>query len=264
MHPCPRKENLLYSNWLYKKTDNVLSLVSGISSLNSWTRRFCMVLERGDPTVLELALFRMKDDSDNPVHFTAIDQESFDAWKVFFIHQQQRLADRRQLTVSRHDNNSRSMVPAASMVTLPPNVGLGEEENNCRAIRQSLQTTPHTLDSTNAALSRSLLPVSAPDSDDREECELIGNAAETKESCAESKPSFASEQNLPVVHSGETSAYSSTGGCVICLDGPLSAVCVPCGHNAVCMKCAEEIQTFTAECPVCRAHIRELIKFYRV
>ncbi|CAH0489599.1 unnamed protein product [Peronospora farinosa] len=316
------EKTCLYSGWLYKKTDNVLSLVSGISSLNSWTRRFCMVLERGDPAVLELAFFRMKAGSgmrpvcptsvmlynvaagmetisdprwfspkdftfllrgdqlskchyrassaiQNLVHFAAIDQASFDAWKVFFIYQQQRLVGRCHPTVSRHDNrigwNARPMVPAASLITLPP------EEDNCRAIRHSLRTTPHTLDLTNAALSRPFLPVSAPDLevsapdwDDREECELIGNAAETKECCAELEPSFASEQTLPVVHGEETSVYSSTGECVICFNGPQSAVCVPCGHNAVCMKCAEEIQTSAAECPVCRAHIREFIKLYRV
>ncbi|KAL3671983.1 hypothetical protein V7S43_002648 [Phytophthora oleae] len=55
------KKYCLYSGWLYEKTDNVLSLVSGISSLNSWTRRLCLVLERGDPNVLELAHYNMKE-----------------------------------------------------------------------------------------------------------------------------------------------------------------------------------------------------------
>ena len=175
------QKTCLYSGWLYKKTDNVLSLVSGISSLNSWTRRYCMVLERGDPANLELALFRMKDGSrarpvcptsvmlynvaagmetisdprwfsrkgftflgrgdqlskchyracsviENPVHFAAIDQAGFDAWKVFFSCQQQRLAHRHHSIVNRHDNsvdwNSRSMVPAASLVTFLPIIDL--------------------------------------------------------------------------------------------------------------------------------------------
>uniref|UniRef100_M4BI00 Uncharacterized protein n=1 Tax=Hyaloperonospora arabidopsidis (strain Emoy2) TaxID=559515 RepID=M4BI00_HYAAE len=63
----------VYSGLLYQKTDNMLSLVSGISSLNSWTRRFCLVLERGHPSVLELALFNIKDDdSMRPVCPTSV------------------------------------------------------------------------------------------------------------------------------------------------------------------------------------------------
>uniref|UniRef100_A0AAV1UX88 Uncharacterized protein n=1 Tax=Peronospora matthiolae TaxID=2874970 RepID=A0AAV1UX88_9STRA len=63
----------VYSGVLYENTDNVLSLVSGISSLNSWTRRFCLVLERGHPSVLEPALFSIKDDgSMRPVCPTSV------------------------------------------------------------------------------------------------------------------------------------------------------------------------------------------------
>ncbi|OQS07377.1 hypothetical protein THRCLA_00613 [Thraustotheca clavata] len=54
--------------------------------------------------------------------------------------------------------------------------------------------------------------------------------------------------------------------CIICFDGPQSSVCVPCGHNAVCMKCADHIMTGLDEekhCPVCRASIREMIRLYQ-
>ncbi|CAH0479718.1 unnamed protein product [Peronospora belbahrii] len=309
----------LYTGWLYKKTDNVLSFVSGISSLNSWTRRFCMVLERGDPTVLELALFRMKDDNgvrpvcpkivmlynvaagmevasdprwfspkdftflvrgdqlnkchyrasstlQNPVYFAAIDQASFNAWKVFFAYQKQRLADRRHMAGTRHDNsaglNPRSMTPASSLVTLSSAIGLREEEGICRAIRPAAQLRDEIRLLTDTALLPPPLPVSAPDWDDQEEVESIENVAETTERRSDLEASC--EQNLPVVHDGQAPAQSLIGECAICFDGPQSAVCVPCGHNAVCMKCAEAIQNSTAECPVCRAPVSTFIKLYRV
>lgn len=52
--------------------------------------------------------------------------------------------------------------------------------------------------------------------------------------------------------------------CVICFDGPQAAVCVPCGHNAICMDCANELLDTTRLCPVCRQTVRQAIKLYRV
>ncbi|RHY85445.1 hypothetical protein DYB35_009287, partial [Aphanomyces astaci] len=49
--------------------------------------------------------------------------------------------------------------------------------------------------------------------------------------------------------------------CILCCDGPQNAVCVPCGHNAICMQCAENVLGST--CPVCRQHIRELVRIYK-
>ncbi|ETL96665.1 hypothetical protein L917_05907 [Phytophthora nicotianae] len=318
------KKFCLYSGWLYMKTDNVLSLVSGITSLNSWTRRLCIVLERGEPDVLELALFSMKEgggvrpvcptsvmlynvaagmeaSSDprwfsrkdftfivrgdqlskchyrassalqNPVHFAAINQQSFDAWKDFFTHQQQQFAERShrnsnlreqwRLPEASHDNIAGWNPQSATPSTLSPD----EDEDIRKALELSLQTARCASDATRSPV----LPVSAPDWDDWEECESSDKqmspvaATETREQESALMPS-ASEQKPPAVNYGDTTAHSSIGECVICFDGPQSAVCVPCGHNAVCMKCAEEILTTTAECPVCRTPIRELIKLYRV
>ncbi|XVE65828.1 hypothetical protein DITRI_Ditri08aG0030500 [Diplodiscus trichospermus] len=52
--------------------------------------------------------------------------------------------------------------------------------------------------------------------------------------------------------------------CVICLDAPSEAVCVPCGHVAGCMSCLNEIKAKKWGCPVCRAKIEQVIKLYRV
>lgn len=56
----------------------------------------------------------------------------------------------------------------------------------------------------------------------------------------------------------------TNGECVVCFDGPQAAVCVPCGHNAVCMDCATELLRTTKACPVCRVQVREIIRLFRV
>jgi hypothetical protein len=323
----------LYSGWLYEKTDNVLSLVSGLSTLNSWTRRLCIVLERGDPDVLELALFSMKEGGgvrpvcpksvmlynvaagmeatgdprwfspkeftfivrgdqlnkchyrassalQNPVHFAAIDQAGFAAWKNFFTHQQQLLAERsggllEQLrpAEARHSSIAgwnpslpHSAAPAATLA----NISTDEDADIRKAIELSLQPAAQAgrePGAPSAAARSPPLPVSAPDWEDWEGRESSAEeipAAVASANGTESVAASASEEKAPAVKYGDTSSHSSIGECVICFDGPQSAVCVPCGHTAVCMQCAEEILTTTAECPVCRAHIRELIKLYRV
>jgi hypothetical protein len=63
---------------------------------------------------------------------------------------------------------------------------------------------------------------------------------------------------------GQGSEAERPDECVVCFDGPQSAVCVPCGHNAVCMNCAQELLDTTRLCPVCRQQVREVIRLYRV
>ncbi|GMF24334.1 unnamed protein product [Phytophthora lilii] len=236
---------------------------------------------RGDQ--LSKCHYRASSALQNPVHFAAIDQASFEAWKNFFAHQQQHLAEHSRPISSLHEQlrspefshrsiagwnpSQQTTVPHA--VPLSPGIGPDEDEDIRRAIQLSLQTAAeagHEPGVTEATLSPPL-PVSAPDWEDWEGCESSGkqvSAVETSEQSSESAASTTSEQKPPAINYEGTSAYSPIGECVICFDGPQSAVCVPCGHNAVCMKCAEEILSTTAECPVCRAHIRELIKLYRV
>ncbi|OMO98209.1 Zinc finger, RING-type [Corchorus capsularis] len=62
----------------------------------------------------------------------------------------------------------------------------------------------------------------------------------------------------------QTSEDGSPASCVICLDAPSEAACVPCGHVAGCMSCLNEIKAKKWGCPVCRAKIEQVIKLYRV
>ncbi|DAZ94621.1 TPA: hypothetical protein N0F65_010560 [Lagenidium giganteum] len=54
------KKLCIYSGWLYERAENLLSMASGISSLNSWKKRYCMVLRTSDVGVVEIDLFPMK------------------------------------------------------------------------------------------------------------------------------------------------------------------------------------------------------------
>jgi hypothetical protein len=51
--------------------------------------------------------------------------------------------------------------------------------------------------------------------------------------------------------------------CVVCFDAPKDHIIVPCGHQCVCARCAEQLtKTRTPMCPVCREPIRETMKVF--
>ncbi|EQC25412.1 hypothetical protein SDRG_16739 [Saprolegnia diclina VS20] len=52
--------------------------------------------------------------------------------------------------------------------------------------------------------------------------------------------------------------------CVVCYDRPKATVCVPCGHVAVCVQCAETLRRTTGRCPICRGEVREVVKLFHV
>ena len=43
------------------------------------------------------------------------------------------------------------------------------------------------------------------------------------------------------------------GLCVVCIDADMTQLLFPCGHQCVCLACAETLEASTKECPVCRA-----------
>lgn len=57
---------------------------------------------------------------------------------------------------------------------------------------------------------------------------------------------------------------SSSSSCVVCLDAPVEGACVPCGHMAGCMSCLSEIKEKKWGCPICRAHLDQVIRVYAV
>jgi hypothetical protein len=51
--------------------------------------------------------------------------------------------------------------------------------------------------------------------------------------------------------------------CVVCFDAPKDHIMVPCGHQCVCARCAEQLtKTRTPMCPVCRGPILQTMKVF--
>lgn len=50
--------------------------------------------------------------------------------------------------------------------------------------------------------------------------------------------------------------------CLVCFDAPRNAVCVPCGHVSMCMRCAVHVERSTHQCIVCRASIQSIVRIF--
>jgi hypothetical protein len=51
--------------------------------------------------------------------------------------------------------------------------------------------------------------------------------------------------------------------CVICMDAPKDAICIPCGHIAGCFTCLQALHTCpSGQCPICRVSMTNVIKIY--
>lgn len=50
--------------------------------------------------------------------------------------------------------------------------------------------------------------------------------------------------------------------CVVCMDASRDAICVPCGHIAGCFLCLQAIVQASGECPICRAHVDNVVRIY--
>lgn len=206
-----------------------------------------------------------------PLEFAAVDDDGLSAWKSFFEYHQQQLA---VLRPSGHQTMPTRVQPSGprprpqptpEVTAINRSQPVEEDEDLRRAIMLSLQTAPPSAAS---AANPPAAAVSAPDWE--EDSEMYppspakpganGNSTADRDNTSEVEAA----RSPPVVNFAQAPSYSSIGECVICFDGPQAAVCVPCGHNAICMACAEEILETTCECPVCRQPIRELIKLYRV
>lgn len=50
--------------------------------------------------------------------------------------------------------------------------------------------------------------------------------------------------------------------CVVCMDAPRDAICVPCGHIAGCYSCLRSTVQASAACPICRSHVDSVVRIY--
>ncbi|KAL4160345.1 hypothetical protein PRNP1_000915 [Phytophthora ramorum] len=315
------KKLCLYSGWLYERSDNFLSIASGFSGLDSWKKRYAMVLRTAARDVIEIDLFPMNpgerrppipsselvyrtsdgiqqsDDSTwlnrkdfrwslkvsrklgtsrasavQPVDFATKNHGELVAWKTFLTNLRVNPQVNPITTAfgGTQDQSPQRAQPAASPAqsTSPSQAALLQEQRDLeRALELSLEEARRS--------SRTHSSPSAPPPSDTM-LETLGysetivgpDGVEIVQLLRDDDTSAAhgTASAPPVAKSipGHSSEMHSADECVICFDGPQEAVCVPCGHNAVCMECAQELLDTTRLCPVCRQQVREVIRLYRV
>ncbi|EGZ24074.1 hypothetical protein PHYSODRAFT_250287 [Phytophthora sojae] len=274
------KKLCIYSGWLYERSDNFLSIASGISSLDSWKKRYAMVLRTAARDVAEIDLFPMRPGERRPpvprisdvfegvaesMDFAATNQGELVAWKSFLTSLRVN-APASPITTAFGGQRIAPPQPARPAAMSAPSASptqaalLQEQRDLERALRLSLEESRRH-PRTNSA------PSAPPPSDTMLETlgyseAIVGpDGVEIVQLMPSPPPSLSSPaKNTP----GQGAGAQSNDECVICFDGHQEAVCVPCGHNAVCMDCAQELLDTTRLCPVCRQQVREVIRLYRV
>ncbi|KAG7376754.1 hypothetical protein PHYPSEUDO_012779 [Phytophthora pseudosyringae] len=319
------KKLCLYSGWLYERSDNFLSIASGISGLDSWKKRYAMVLRTAARDVAEIDLFPMKPGERRPpvpcsellykssdriqqnddvtwlnrkdfrfslkvsrklgtsrasavqsMDFAATNQGELVAWKTFLTSLRVNPSVSPITTAfggsqSRFSPSPQPARPATSPAQSisPPQAAVLQEQRDLeRALQLSLeearrhsrtQSAPSAPPPSDTMLETLAYSETVVGPDGVEIVQLLRD----NDSATAPGPRPASLSPPAKSIPGHTDAHR-TDECVICFDGPQEAVCVPCGHNAVCMDCAQELLDTTRLCPVCRQQVREVIRLYRV
>jgi hypothetical protein len=62
----------------------------------------------------------------------------------------------------------------------------------------------------------------------------------------------------PVIAAVPPASSTKPALCTICMDRAIEIVCVPCGHLCMCGPCSAAI----VSCPICRAHVAQMVKTY--
>ncbi|ETV68688.1 hypothetical protein, variant [Aphanomyces astaci] len=60
----------IFEGWLYESTDNFASNILGVSSLQSWKRRYCVVLETALPSYVEMVFYGFTAQKGHPSEWT--------------------------------------------------------------------------------------------------------------------------------------------------------------------------------------------------
>ncbi|KAE9042002.1 hypothetical protein PR003_g4203 [Phytophthora rubi] len=320
------KKLCIYSGWLYERSDNFLSIAVGISSLDSWKKRYTMVLRTAARDLVEIDLFPMKpgerrppvpisellyrtsdgiqqnDDvtwlnrkefrlslkvsrklgtsrvsAVQPMDFAASNQGELIAWKSFLTSLRVN-APVSPITTAFGSQQTPAPQPARSAAVPaqsnnPTQAALLQEQRDLeRALRLSLEesrrhprtnSTPSAPPPSDTMLETLGYSETVVGPDGVEIVQLIrDDDSAAVHGTASPSPATVSPpaKSIP----GQGAGAQSYDECVICFDGHQEAVCVPCGHNAVCMDCAQELLDTTRLCPVCRQQVREVIRLYRV
>ncbi|KAF1318684.1 Ankyrin repeat-containing protein, partial [Globisporangium splendens] len=307
------KKLCIYSGWLYQRADNLLSMASGIAGLNSWKKRYCMILRTAERDVVEIDLFSMKPGERRPpcpsyeLVYRASDgvQESEDVtWFSrkefrFTLNAYAKSGINRVSAPQAFDFAATTQQELVTWKTFFGSLRLGPVNQISQAFGPvGGQGAPYALSSEDALLQeqrdmaramhlsveearrRSSMPAAVPiptPSAPPLTASFLGTYGSPQATLAPDGVEIVQPLQIgspPAVAARASTSTASrrieneemgkdTGECVICFDGPQSAVCVPCGHNAICMNCAGELMDTTRLCPVCRVQVREVIRIYR-
>ncbi|ETV95316.1 hypothetical protein H310_11213 [Aphanomyces invadans] len=262
---------IVHDSLMYAREDNALSSVIGIAALRSWSIKHAKVFRTSSNIFLELALFTMPDElgqRSSPVpsstYLVLVDPVNRPTTFV------------KQASATSWLRSSRSfgfslLVGAKTTATVP---ALYWQEFAAVDLPSLNAWTTFFLDTAVTKVADPALSV-----DRQFHTQMLGRSIAYTSYVAptatihEPQPEDIEDSNgvviaqlLSLAPRTTTSAKESSTAvveCVICCDAPQTAVCVPCGHNVLCMMCAYAIASSTSQCPVCRQYVREVIQVYR-
>ena len=65
-------------------------------------------------------------------------------------------------------------------------------------------------------------------------------------------------ESLRRVEEREQELEDAAATCVVCFQAPRQIVLGPCGHEALCGRCADRVH----DCPVCQRHVRDRLRVF--
>lgn len=72
----------------------------------------------------------------------------------------------------------------------------------------------------------------------------------------------ASDEVRPFTSPSAGEGFRGLGACVVCTDSEVNTVFYRCGHMATCARCAHALRRRRANCPICRAPVRDVIQVF--
>ncbi|KAG9413326.1 hypothetical protein AC1031_012544 [Aphanomyces cochlioides] len=244
----------IFEGWIYESTDNLASNFLGVSALQSWRRRYCVVLRTALTSHVELVLYDKDDYSATtdislwrrPVNPSSIVLARIDDDIDF--NSKQKIFNNKKFAFS--------LACIKKSMTEPQTNAHGGGYKTLEFACVDADGYAHWGDFFHTFLhppfsSHPSIPSAAP-----------AVAMPKDDALKPSAPSIESIHFEEVVKPSAAPALPSSE-CIICLDGPVEAVCVPCGHHAMCMACATQLYNSSRECPVCRAALNQVIRLYR-
>ncbi|EQC42383.1 hypothetical protein SDRG_00120 [Saprolegnia diclina VS20] len=249
----------VFEGWVYESIDNLASRTLSVSALQSWKRRYGIVLRTALRSHFELVLYSFSAERRDDANW---ERSSTPSSVVLFrvgadavnFNSKQKLFNSKPFAFTLE-----CVKKDGAHTSLPTMVHEPLEFAAVNADGYAAWTTFLVTDALQAVYDPCMDPEAYRSSSVHTES-AAARAPPPPSPCTPTAPSL-DDVLLPSPAPTAPALYQAE--CIVCLDDACDAVCVPCGHNTMCLSCASSIFESTAECPVCRAQIREVIKIYR-